>query len=190
MTTAPYLIVIGGSAGGLQPILTLLPGLVYPFPAAIIIVLHRQSQYASVLIDLLSAQSMLPVKEAAEKEPLQPGVIYVAPVDYHLLVEKDHTLSLDYSEKVNFSRPSIDVTFATAALAYGSKLAVLLLSGANIDGIEGLIDVHEAGGTTAVQHPDTADVDYMPRQAIEQAPVDHLLLPKDMAGFMNAMAGV
>ncbi|MBO9732968.1 MAG: chemotaxis protein CheB [Chitinophaga sp.] len=190
MTTAPYLIVIGGSAGGLQPILTLLPGLTLSLNAAVIIVLHRQSQYESVLTELLSARSSLPVKEAAEKEVLLPGVIYIAPADYHLLIERDHTLSLDDSEKVNFSRPSIDVTFLSAALAYRSNMAALLLSGANNDGTEGLIDVHEAGGTTAVQDPATAEVDYMPRQAIELAPVDIILQPGEMAGFINEIAGV
>ncbi|HEY9261808.1 chemotaxis protein CheB [Chitinophaga sp.] len=190
MTTAPYLIVIGGSAGGLQPILTLLPGLAVSLNAAIIIVLHRQSHYESVLTELLSAKTLLPVKEAAEKEPLLKGTIYIVPADYHLLIETDHTLSLDYSEKVNFSRPSIDVTFSSAALAYGSNMAALLLSGANTDGTEGLIDVHEAGGTTAVQDPATADVDYMPRQAIELAPVDIILQPQEMATFINGIAGV
>jgi len=190
MITAPYLVVIGGSAGGLQPILTLLPGLAAPLNAAIIIVLHRQSHYESVLTELLSARSSLPVREAAEKEPLERGVIYVAPADYHLLIESDHTFSLDYSEKVNFSRPSIDVTFTSAAIAYGSSMTALLLSGANTDGTEGLIDVHEAGGTTAVQDPATADVDYMPRQAIQLAPVDIILQPPEMATFINRMAGV
>ncbi|HWV67880.1 chemotaxis protein CheB [Chitinophaga sp.] len=190
MSTAPYLFVIGGSAGGLQPILTLLPGLVVQIPAAILIVLHRQNHYESVLTELLSARSSLPVMEAAEKEPLQRATIYVAPADYHLLIETDHTFSLDDSEKVNFSRPSIDVTFTSAALAYGSHMTALLLSGANTDGTEGLIDVHNAGGTTAVQDPASADVDYMPKQAILQAPVDVILQPQDMAAFINRMAGV
>lgn len=190
MNTAPYLFVIGGSAGGLHPILTLLPGLIVPIPAAILIVLHRQNHYESVLTELLSARSSLPVMEAEEKEPLQPATIYVAPADYHLLIETDHTFSLDDSEKVNFSRPSIDVTFTSAALAYGSNMTALLLSGANTDGTEGLIDVHNAGGTTAVQDPASADVDYMPKQAILQAPVDVILQPQEMAAFINRMAGV
>jgi two-component system, chemotaxis family, protein-glutamate methylesterase/glutaminase len=190
MITAPYLIVIGGSAGGLYPILTLLPGLVASLPAAVLIVLHRQSHYESVLTDLLSAKATLPVKEASEKEPLLPATIYIAPADYHLLIETDHTFSLDDSEKVNFSRPSIDVTFTSAALAYGSRMTALLLSGANTDGTEGLIDVHDAGGTTAVQDPATADADYMPRQAILHAPVDIILQPREMAAFINRMAEV
>ncbi|NLR82641.1 chemotaxis protein CheB [Chitinophaga eiseniae] len=190
MTTAPYLIVIGGSAGGLQPVLHLLPGLNASINAAIIIVLHRPSHYESLLTDLLLTRTVLLVKEAPEKEPLLPGVVYIAPADYHLLIEKDHTLSLDASEKVNFSRPSIDVTFSSAALAYRNNMAAILLSGANNDGIEGLMDVHEAGGTTAVQDPATAEVDYMPRHAMEQAPVDIVLQPSEMAAFINEMGGI
>ena len=187
---APYLIVIGGSAGGLQPVLTLLPALSNSLNAAIIIVLHRQNHNASVLPELLAAKTSLVVKEAAEKETLEAGTIYIAPADYHLLIESDHTLSLDDSEKVNFSRPSIDVTFSTAAAAYKEKITAILLSGANADGVDGLMDVEDAGGTIAVQEPSTAEVDYMPKQALEQIRVTHILRPQEMASFINRVAGV
>ncbi|HVI46982.1 MAG TPA: chemotaxis protein CheB [Chitinophaga sp.] len=186
--TASRLIVIGGSAGGLQTILTMLPALDPQLRAAIIIVLHRYNQPQSMLEDVLAAKTNLSVKEAEEKEPLMPGVIYVAPADYHLLIERDHTLSLDYSEKVHFCRPSIDVTFSSAAAAYGPDLTALLLSGANDDGVEGLVDVHDAGGITIVQTPDTALVDFMPRQAIGSAPVDHILDAREMAVFVNTFS--
>ncbi|RFS18985.1 chemotaxis protein CheB [Chitinophaga silvatica] len=187
---APYLIAIGGSAGGLQPVLTLLPELSADLNAAIIIVLHRQNHNASVLPELLAARTSWTVKEAAEKEPLESGTIYIAPADYHLLIETDHTLSLDDSEKVNFSRPSIDVTFSTAAMAYKSHMTAILLSGANADGVDGLMDVNDAGGITAVQDPTTAEVDYMPKQALEQVKIAHILTPQDMATFINSIAKV
>lgn len=190
MSSAPYLVVIGGSAGGLQPVLTLLPGLSSRLNAAVVIVLHRQNQHSSALTELLTGRTGLVVKEAEEKELIQTGTIYIAPADYHLLIEADHTFSLDDSEKVNFSRPSIDVTFSAAAYAYKSKVSALLLSGANADGVEGLIDIHEAGGTTIVQDPQTADVDYMPKQAVRQAKVDFILQPQEMARFINEVAGV
>ncbi|RBL94002.1 chemotaxis protein CheB [Chitinophaga flava] len=190
MSTASRLVLIGGSAGGLQAILTLLPGLMPQLAAAVVIVLHRQNHYDSMLTELLSAKTQLTVKEAEEKETLLPGTIYIAPADYHLLLETDHTFSLDYSEKVNFSRPSIDVTFSSAALAYGRQVAAILLSGANTDGAEGLMDVHDAGGITIVQDPDTAAVDVMPRQAILTAPVDHILPATAMAAFINSFAGM
>ncbi|NSL90002.1 chemotaxis protein CheB [Chitinophaga solisilvae] len=189
MENAPQLILIGGSAGGLQAILTLLPDLDPQLNAAVVIVLHRQSYYDSVLTELLSVKTRLQVKEAEEKEELLPGVIYIAPADYHLLIEGDHTFSLDYSEKVNYSRPSIDVTFSAAAWAWRSRMAAILLSGANNDGVEGLRDIHDAGGITLVQDPDTAEVDYMPRQAILAAPVHHVLPACEMAAFINNFAG-
>ncbi|MBC9910370.1 chemotaxis protein CheB [Chitinophaga varians] len=190
MDTASRVVLIGGSAGGLQAILTLLPGLSPRLNAAVIIVLHRQSSADSVLAELLAVKTSLPVREAEEKEALLPGAIYIAPGDYHLLVETDHTLSLDYSEKVNFSRPSIDVTFSSAVGVFGAKTMAVLLSGANGDGVEGLGDVHEAGGITIVQDPDTAVVDFMPRHAIQAVPVDHVLVAADMASFINNFAGL
>ncbi|MBC9934017.1 chemotaxis protein CheB [Chitinophaga qingshengii] len=190
MSTASGVVLIGGSAGGLQAILTLLPGLSPRLNAAVVIVLHRQNRADSVLAELLGIKTTLPVHEAEEKEALMPGTIYLAPPDYHLLVETDHTLSLDYSEKVNFSRPSIDVTFTSAASVFGAKTMAILLSGANDDGVEGLADVHEAGGITLVQDPLTAVVDFMPRHAIAAVPVDHVLAAADMARFINDFAGV
>lgn len=190
MDTASRVVLIGGSAGGLQAILTLLPGLSLQLGAAVIIVLHRQNSTDSVLAEVLAVKTSLPVREAEEKEMLLPGTIYIAPGDYHLLVETDHTLSLDYSEKVNFSRPSIDVTFTSAAGVFGPKTLAVLLSGANGDGVAGLADVHEAGGITIVQDPDTAIVDYMPRHAIQAVPVNHVLAADEMASFINNFAGV
>jgi two-component system chemotaxis response regulator CheB len=184
----PLLIVIGGSAGSLHAILQLLPALDTNLGAAIIIVLHRQSHYDSVLTELLGVKTTLEVKEAEEKEPVLPGVIYIAPADYHLLLESDYTFSLDYSEKVNFSRPSIDVTFSAAASVYGKNLAALLLSGANADGTEGLQSVKAMGGITAVHNPVNAEVDFMPRQAMNQVTVDHVLEIAEMADFINRFA--
>ncbi|MGN7821664.1 chemotaxis protein CheB [Chitinophaga sp. 22536] len=190
MDTASRVVLIGGSAGGLQAILTLLPGLSVRLNAAVIIVLHRQSSSDSVLAELLAVKTSLPVREAEEKELLLPGTIYIAPGDYHLLIETDRTLSLDYSEKVNFSRPSIDVTFTSAVEVFGPQTMAVLLSGANDDGVEGLADVHEAGGITIVQDPDTAIVDFMPRHAIQAVPVDYVLAAADMAPFINSFAGL
>lgn len=184
----PLLVVIGGSAGSLQAILQLLPALDVHLGAAIIIILHRQSHYDSVLTELLSVKTGLVVKEAEEKEPILPGVIYIAPADYHLLIESDHTFSLDYSEKVNFSRPSIDVTFSAAAMVYRKQLAALLLSGANADGTEGLQTVKAMGGITAIHNPLNAEVDFMPRQAMNNMEVDYILEITEMAGFINHFA--
>jgi two-component system, chemotaxis family, protein-glutamate methylesterase/glutaminase len=181
------LIVIGGSAGSLDVLLQLLPAIGLEFSIPIIIVLHRKSSNDNLLADLLSSRTHLKVKEADEKEPVRPGHIYIAPADYHLLLEADRTFSLDYSEKVNYSRPSIDVVFHSAAEVYGPSLVCFLLSGANSDGTEGFRTVQEKGGTTIAQDPDTAEVDYMPRNAILQHCADKVLTREEMAAYINSL---
>lgn len=181
------MIMIGGSAGSLQVILKLLPGLRIGLPVAIVIVLHRKPSNDETLVDLLSGKTRWPVREVEEKEPVLPNHIYIAPADYHLLVESDHTFSLDVSEKVNYSRPSIDIAFESAAEVYGSSLLAILLSGANADGQEGMQHVKNAGGTCVVQNPDTAEVAYMPMQAIGHVAIDKVLHAEEIASFINGL---
>ncbi|SFW76818.1 chemotaxis protein CheB [Chitinophaga sancti] len=183
----PRTLVIGGSAGSLDVLLQLLPLLDRACQLAIIIVLHRRSDNDSMLSDLLATRSVLPVKEAEEKDVLGPGMVYVAPADYHLLIEPDGSLTLDYSEKVNYSRPSIDVTFMAAAEVFGSKLACLLLSGANTDGAEGLQVAQEMGAVTAVQDPGEAEVAFMPKHAMTVMKVDRVLKQKEMADWVMSL---
>ena len=188
ITNRYELLLIGGSAGSLEVLLNLLPLLRADLPLAIAIVLHRKSG-ESLLVDLLRDKTTWPVREAEEKDVLEKQTIYVAPSDYHLLIEKDKTLSLDVSEKVHYSRPSIDVSFETAAEAYGSSLIGLLLSGANADGAEGLRQIKQAGGLTIVQDPKEAAVSYMPQQAIDLTEVDYVASTKEMAAIVNRLAG-
>jgi two-component system chemotaxis response regulator CheB len=178
------LIVIGGSAGSLSAILKIFEHLKSKPSLPIIIVLHRKQFQDSILIELLQSKTYQPVKEAEEKEPILPGNIYVAAANYHLLIEKDHTLSLDASEKINYSRPSINVTFESAAEAYGYKLTVILLSGANADGVESLPFVKELGGTIIIQSPETAEVDYMPQQALDKGVYDYVMSPDEIGQFL------
>ena len=147
------LLAIGGSAGSLQVVLGLLTTLRAGFPLPIILILHRNSVFESSLEELLATRTDLPIKEVEEKEPILPGILYLSPADYHVLVEKDYTFSLDYSERVQYSRPSIDVSFLSAANVYGRELIGLLLSGGNADGAEGLQYIQEKGGITVVQDP-------------------------------------
>ena len=179
--------IIGGSAGSLDVLLKVLPSLNLNIDFPIVIVLHRKRGTDSILTDLLASKTLLKVKEAEEKEMLFAGTIYIVPSDYHLLIEKDFTVSLDYSEKVNYSRPSIDVTFQSAAEVYQDKLVCLLLSGSNSDGVNGLIAVKNLGGETAAQEPASAQVDYMPRQAILKAKIDHVLMIEEMANYINLL---
>jgi two-component system chemotaxis response regulator CheB len=178
-------IVIGGSAGSLDVLLKVLPKLSPHLTFPLIIVIHRKHGKESLLPELLSSRTQLVVKEVDEKEPILPGTIYIAPSDYHLLIEQDYTFSLDYSEKVNYSRPSIDVTFQTAAEVYKEGLACLLLSGSNSDGVEGLKSVKQWGGKALIQDPASAQVPYMPAQAEKLVKIDLILPIESIAEFIN-----
>lgn len=181
-------LVIGGSAGSLTRVLQLLPYFAKNLNTAIVLVFHRRDTEDSSLVDVLSKRSLLPVKEADEKETIQPGVIYIAPTDYHLLIEKDNTFSLDYSEKVNYCRPSIDVTFESAADALQSSVVALLLSGANDDGTQGLKKVKEGGGIVVIQDPDTAEVSYMPQYALDRVKADFILTDDNSMELVSVLS--
>jgi two-component system chemotaxis response regulator CheB len=174
--TAANIIVIGGSAGSLEMLIRIISELTNP-SVAVMIVLHRNNKNESTLRDILVTKTDFAGKEAEDKETLSAKTIYIAPADYHLLIEKNSTLSLDASEKVNYSRPSIDVTFQSAAIAYPKSLACILLSGANADGVEALGFAQEQGCYIAVQDPSTASMPYMPQEAIKQVAVDLIIRP-------------
>jgi len=180
------LIAIGGSAGSLQAILEILPQLNSDLEAAIVIVFHRKiTPNPEILIDLLNTRSPLLVKEAEDKEKITPGTIYIAPADYHLFLEKDHSFSLDISEKINFSRPSIDLTFITASDVYEKLMIGILLSGANSDGVSGLEMIKKQGGFCIAQDPATSQVSYMPAQAIARKTIDFIATPSEIASIIN-----
>ena len=182
------LLVIGGSAGSLDVLLKVLPKVSSDLSFPIILVLHRHSSPYSQLTELLAGNSQLEVREAEEKEALLPGKIYIVPADYHLLIEDDSTMSLDYSEKVNFSRPSIDVTFQSAAEVFSNKLVCMLLSGSSADGVAGLRAVKKNGGMAIIQDPKTADFSYMPEQAAKNVDVDRQLTIEEMSDFINNLS--
>ena len=181
-------LLIGGSAGSLDVLLKVLPHIDPAIDFAIIIIVHRKHGADSLLPDLLSGKTLLRVKEAEEKEAITPGTVYIAPSDYHLLIERDHTISLDYSEKINYSRPAIDATFQTAAEVYQDRLACLLLSGSNADGVNGLQTVKRWNGLALIQSPASAQVAYMPEQARIHVAIDRILNIEDMADFINLLS--
>ena len=187
--TAKQAVIIGGSAGSLEVVLSLLPVLNKDLPIALIIVLHRKSSYDSSLADLLSERTSWPTKEVEEKDMIWERHIYLAPGNYHVLIENDHSFSLDVSEKVNYSRPSIDISFESAAEVFGSNLTGILLSGANSDGVEGLIQIKKHGGTCVAQDPNTAEVAFMPKQAVKDAPLDFIISGDKMGEFLNKRFG-
>jgi len=178
-------VIIGGSAGSLEVLMKVLPRLTPISKFAVVFVLHRKSAEDSTLEELIAMKTVIPVKQVEDKTPLLPGFIYVAPSDYHLLFETHHQLSLDTSEKINYSRPSIDVSFESAAEVYGPQLTGILLSGANSDGTNGLKVIKQQGGTVVIQDPATAEMPYMPRTALENVTPDFVLGVEDLLQFIN-----
>ncbi|PWS27842.1 chemotaxis protein CheB [Pedobacter yonginense] len=182
---ADIALVIGGSAGSLDVLLEIFPALSANIDFPVVLVIHRKANNESLLIDLLQSRTGLTVSEAEEKAALQAGNVYIAPADYHLLIEGNKTFSLDYSEKVNYSRPSIDVTFQSAAEVYKEQLVCILLSGSNADGVNGLKFVNNFGGKVVIQNPSTAIMPYMPQQAVNRVKTDYVLHATEMAEFIN-----
>lgn len=160
-------IVVGGSTGGITAITQLLSVLPRSYPIPIIVVLHRGKNANSSLVSVLQRYTQLIVKEADDKETLTSGFAYLAPANYHLLVESDKTLSMDYSEPVNYSRPSIDITMFSIASVFGPRSLGVLLSGGNKDGAEGLLKMKNAGAHCIVQDPEEAVLKSMPKAALK-----------------------
>ncbi|HZY81479.1 MAG TPA: chemotaxis protein CheB [Cyclobacteriaceae bacterium] len=175
------LIVIGGSAGSLSPVLKIASLFHKGMDICVLIVMHRAPSDESVLPEVLVTKTEFTVKEVDDKDELKPGMLYIAPPDYHVLIERDCCLTLDDSEKVHFSRPSIDVTFESAAEVYGSSLVCVLLSGANADGVAGLEKAKEKGAVVIIQDPEVADFAFMPQKALEQVKPDMILSENNFA---------
>jgi len=180
-------IVIGTSAGGVEALSVLLPSLPEGLRAAVLVVLHLPRERPSLLVDIFTPKCRLPVREAEDKEPIEPGVVYFAPPDYHLLVDSGPRVALSADEPVNFSRPSIDVLFESAADIYGARLIGIILTGASHDGALGLEAVRRAGGVTIVQEPESAQVPTMAESALKRGPVDHVLSLEQIAGWLRAL---
>jgi two-component system chemotaxis response regulator CheB len=157
-------------------LLTILDGLPATYRMPLVAVLHLPDSHDSRLAELFDYRLSLRVREARDKEPLEPGILYFAPSGYHLSIEADHSFSLSCEERVSYARPSIDVLFDSAADAYGESLAGILLTGANYDGAAGLAGMQVAGALTIVQDPASAEVPTMPEAALLRMKPD-LILP-------------
>jgi two-component system, chemotaxis family, protein-glutamate methylesterase/glutaminase len=166
MKRAYDIITIGGSAGSLSVLSEILNALPRELRMPVVIVLHRLRNVDSEMGRLLSSSKH--ISEPEDKEPVKDHHFYLAPQNYHLMVEADRTFMLDYSELVNYSRPAIDMTFSSIADVYGERALAILLSGANKDGAEGMAQIISAGGTGLVQDPETAAFEAMPQAAIDR----------------------
>jgi len=178
-------VVIGTSAGGMTALTTILAMLPEDFTLSVIIVQHiLEEGMDGYRTGFLDKRCALPVKEAMDKEPLQPGTVYLAPAGYHLLLEQAGTLSLSVDAPVNFSRPSIDVLFESAAVALGARLVGIILTGANSDGSQGIKKIKECRGYVIVQDPAEAEVPAMPLAAIESTEIDQILPLARIGSFL------
>lgn len=180
-------VVIGTSAGGLAALSVLVAGLAATFRLPLLVVQHIPSGVPTQLAEIFRRKTGLHVKEADEKETVRGGTLYFAAPGYHLLVEQDASLSLSQDDSVHFSRPSIDVLFESAADAWGARVAGILLTGANEDGAAGLEAIHRAGGLTIVQDPDEAEVDSMPRAALQRFAPDYILPLRDIHRLLREL---
>jgi two-component system chemotaxis response regulator CheB len=177
--------VIGASAGGIEAVTGLLAALPRPLIVPVLVVLHIAAG-SRTQWPLVFRSSSAPVHEAEDKDMAEPGHVYVAPPDYHLLVDESSRLCLSADERVNHARPSIDVLFESAAWSFGAALLGVVLSGANSDGAAGLAAIRERGGSCWVQAPETAVATAMPRAAIEAVPDALVLSLGEMADALGA----
>lgn len=159
------MIVLGASLGGVHAVQTLLSLLPATLPVPLVIVLHRHRDYDSGLVELLQLHSALPVMEIVDKQPIEPATVYVAPADYHVLIDADH-FALCVDEPVHHARPSIDVLFESAAAAAPPGLIGVILTGGGEDGAPGLAEIERRGGIAIVQEPRSAQRADMPAAAI------------------------
>jgi two-component system chemotaxis response regulator CheB len=180
------IIVVGTSIGGLRALQTLLSGLPDEFPVPMVIVQHRGKDSETGLCDFLARSSRLPISEPDDKEAILPGRAYLAPRDYHLLVEKG-TFALSTGAPVSFARPSIDVLFESVADEYKEDAIGIILTGANRDGARGLAAIKLQGGLTLVEDPASAACREMPDAAIAGSAVDKTLALDEIGPFLGKL---
>lgn len=181
------LIVMGASWGGMRALASVLEALPADFELPVVVAQHRPRGGGDEMLEhVLGRSSKLPVIPAYDKEPLRAGAVFVAPPDYHLIVERGH-LALTTDEVVQFARPSIDVLFESAADAYGARAVGVLLTGVNEDGAAGLARIAVAGGYTIAQDPDTAERPEMPAAAVRRGAARKVLELERIGPFLAAL---
>lgn len=177
-------IVIGSSAGGFHTIPQILSELPQNYPMFVVLILHMKEDGGEFYVEYLDSRCKLKTKRAMQLEKAERGFIYLAPPDFHLYMDKEMVFSLSVDEKANYSRPSIDVLFESAAKALGNELIGIVLTGMGCDGTLGMINIKERGGLTIVQAPHTAHASEMPENVIKTGAVDHILSPNEIAEFL------
>ena len=180
-------VVLGTSAGGVEALSVLLPALEPDIRAAVFVVLHLPKERPSLLVELFQRKCRVAVCEAMDKAPVEPGTVYFAPPDYHLLIDRGPSIALSADDLVNFSRPSVDVLFESAADVYKERLLGIILTGASHDGAAGLDAVASAGGLTIVQDPATAESRIMGEAAVRRRKPDLVLSLPAIARLLGTL---
>jgi two-component system chemotaxis response regulator CheB len=190
MTDPPSVeaIVMGASAGAIETLGAILPRLPADFPVPILAVVHIPRSQDSLLANLYRRRCQMKICEAEDKLPIESGCVYFAPANYHLQVEWNRQISLSSEDPVNFSRPSIDILFETAADVYAERLLGIVLTGANHDGAAGLQAIAQAGGQAIVQHPEEAIMPTMPLAAASACPQAQVMKVHEMTWFLQNLA--
>ncbi|MBQ9471480.1 MAG: chemotaxis protein CheB [Bacteroidales bacterium] len=178
-------VIIGGSAGSFQVITRILSAMPANFPLPVLLCLHRLKHVRSGFVEALSIKSSIPVIEPMDKEQIKPGRAYLAPANYHMYIELGNKIALSTEEPVNHSRPSIDLSFITAAQVYREKLIGIILSGANRDGAYGLKRVKDHGGMAIVQDPEECQVKTMTDTSLKMTKVDHIFNTNEIIRFLQ-----
>ena len=178
-------LMIGGSAGSFQVVVKILYSLPENFPMPVFLCLHRLKHVRSGFVEALSIKSKIPVVEPFDKETIKPGRAYLAPANYHMYIELGNKIALSTEEPVNHSRPSIDLSFNTAANAYREKFLGIILSGANRDGAAGLKKVKDLGGLCIVQDPKECEVRTMTEASLQTTEVDHVFSTDQIIQFLK-----
>jgi two-component system chemotaxis response regulator CheB len=178
-------VIIGGSAGSFQVVTKILSSLPKTFSVPVLLCLHRLKHVRSGFVEALSLKSNIPIEEPNDKDQLKPGRAYLAPANYHMYIELTNRIALSTEDVVNHSRPSIDLSFITAANAYREKLIGIILSGANKDGAFGLKKVHDCGGITIVQDPNECEVKTMTTSALQLTKADFVYSTDQIIRFLQ-----
>lgn len=179
------IVVIGVSAGGFEALNYLVTEFQGKLMVPIIVVQHRTADNDSYLVNHLNILSKVSVNEVNDKEPIVSGKLYIAPADYHVLIEQDYSFSLSKDRRINHARPSIDVLFETAAQVYKESCLGIILTGKNGDGAKGLLEVVKAGGKAIVQDPQTAGAPEMPTAAMQAVPNASILKLDQIAKYLG-----
>ena len=177
-------LLLGGSAGAFKLLFRLVKVLPSDFGKTVIIIIHRKKNFFSEIEKLFAENSRMLLREISDKDPIDSNTIYIAPANYHTLIEKNGGFGLDVSEAIWYSKPSIDVTFESAADAYGDKCAAILFSGANQDGAKGLLKLRDKGALTIVQDPKDAELHVMPQAAVDINAGEFILTTEQILKFM------